>query len=70
MADNAFVRIGQLVADIVDQLLQFRRFRRFINFDKILPRIVCTAGPGQKVRVKEGIFGRIGAGAAAAPTVR
>lgn len=44
VTNDALIWIGQLVLDIIDQLLQFRSFRRFRYFDQTLPRIVVASG--------------------------
>lgn len=59
MADDTLVRIGQLVLDVVDQLLQLGRFRGLGYLDQTFPRVVVAARPWQQAGIDSRILGRI-----------
>ncbi len=59
VADDALVGIGQLVLNVVDQLLELGGFAGFADFNERLPCVVVASRTWKKIGVNVWIFGRI-----------
>ena len=59
VADDTLVRIGQLVLNVVDQLLELGCFTGFADLNERLPGVVIAARAREKIGVNVGVFCRV-----------